>query len=438
MPHQMEFCADVTTDAVAMIGGFGSGKTKGFCYKTVILAGLNAGYEGAIMAPTNYLTKHHLVPNLKAVLEELKIPYEYESSQIFHLHFREGTTKIYCLSGENYERLVGYNLAFVGSDETDTSDHLIAKAMWEKAIARIRVGKCRQIYSTSTPEGYRFLHEYFVEQPNKAGTLQTIIGEAPGISNYVREYRGSVGGISRRSIHCTSYENPIINDGKYLESMRANYTDQQWAVWALGQFGNLLSSKVYYAFDRKENHTDLTLKDIPRTVSLAVGMDFNIDHMAAVIHVLTKDGPRAIAELVNIKDTPTMIQILKTDPELRGRNLIIYPDSSGKNRTSVGVNTNISLLEQAGFKCEYNPTNPAVGDRVNSMNAMFKNADGTRRYLVNTKTCPVYTSSLEKQARLPNGEPDKSNNIDHPLDAAGYAIYWHYPLTGRPKVTQHE
>lgn len=403
LPHQSDFCADYTTPYLALIGGFGAGKTRAFCYKTIIMAGLNAGYEGAIAEPTNYLTRNHLIPNMKLAMEEMGVPYTYEaSSQIFHLTFKEGSTKIYCLSGENYERLVGYNLAFFGSDETDTSSTEIANEMWNKAISRVRWGRHRQIYSTSTPEGHKFLYQYFVKDKDD----------------------------TKRTIHASSMDNPLL-DKEYLESMRAKYTEAQWKVWALGQFGNLHTQRVYETFDRELNHTDQTLKNFARSTTLHIGMDFNIGHMAAVVHVIDNNLPIAVEELVEIRDVPTMIHTIKT--KYPNHPVIVYPDASGKNRSATGMDTSIALLKQAGFMLKYNPANPPVGDRVNSMNAMFCNALGQRRYLVNTRMCPFYTQALEEQAWV-KGEPDKSNNIDHCLDAGGYFVHWNYPLTGKPTL----
>jgi hypothetical protein len=406
MKHQSEFCADTTTPYLALIGGFGCGKTHAFCTKTIIMAGLNAGYEGAIAEPTNYLTRTHLIPNMIRTLEELKIPYDFEKSNgIFHLHFREGTTKIYCLSGENYMRLVGYNLAFFGSDETDTSTHEVAQEMWNKAISRVRWGRVRQIYSTSTPEGFKFLHDFFV---TKAGD-------------------------DRRTIHASSYDNPFL-DKVYLETMKKNYTEAQWRVWALGQFGNLNNLKVYEGFDRVLNHTDFSIKDVSRSEAVHIGMDFNIEHMAAIVHVIKDNLPVAVDEFVELRDVPAMIKAIRE--KYPTRPVLVYPDASGKNRNAMGADTAITLLKQAGFKVIVDPSNPAVGDRINSMNAMFLNASGQRRYLVNTRQCPFYTRCLEQQAWV-KGEPDKSNNVDHPLDAAGYVIHKLYPLRGRPTLTQH-
>lgn len=94
----------------------------------------------------------------------------------------------------------------------------------------------------------------------------------------------------------------------------------------------------------------------------------------------------------------------------------------------------IAQLKQAGFNVVVNSSNPPVKDRVNSMNAMFCNANGERRYKVNVKRCPVYAESLEQQVWDDKGEPDKKSGNDHPNDAGGYFIVKQFPIvkpTGR-------
>jgi hypothetical protein len=157
-------------------------------------------------------------------------------------------------------------------------------------------------------------------------------------------------------------------------------------------------------------------------------MDFNIGHMAAVSHIIKENLPYAVDEFTEILDTAAMIKAIKAKYPTRPIN--VYPDASGKNRNPAGVDTSHSLLRQAGFKVIVDPSNPGVGDRVNSMNAMFLNAAGQRRYRVNTKLCPTYTENLERQSWV-DGQPDKSNNIDHVLDGGGYFIHKLYPLTGK-------
>ena len=166
--------------------------------------------------------------------------------------------------------------------------------------------------------------------------------------------------------------------------------------------------------------------------------------MSAIIHVKRNNLPIAVREIVNAYDTPDMIRRIKEQFYLydgndyrKSREIYIYPDASGDSRKSVNASkTDIQLLKDAGFKIIVNSANPPVKDRINSMNAMFLNAMGERRYLVNTKMCPTYTENLQQQTWSDNGEPDKTAGNDHTNDAAGYFIVKDFPIV-RPsgKVT---
>jgi hypothetical protein len=106
------------------------------------------------------------------------------------------------------------------------------------------------------------------------------------------------------------------------------------------------------------------------------------------------------------------------------RNISVYPDASGQNRSTKGASeTDLSLLRQAGFAVIVNPTNPAVRDRIICMNQRFEQG-----YKVNPDTCPTYTEALEKQPYNEHGEPDKQGGFDHPNDAAGYFITKQFPI----------
>jgi hypothetical protein len=105
------------------------------------------------------------------------------------------------------------------------------------------------------------------------------------------------------------------------------------------------------------------------------------------------------------------------------RSIRVYPDASGGSRKSVNASTSdLALLRDAGFAVSAGSANPPVKDRVNSMNAMFCNAKGERRYFVNADACPNYAEALERQAWDKSGEPDKTSGYDHVNDSAGYYI----------------
>ena len=200
-----------------------------------------------------------------------------------------------------------------------------------------------------------------------------------------------------------------------------------------GEFVNLTAGSVYPEFDRTLNATSETIN--PNEV-LHVGCDFNVTKMSAVIHVLRGDDPHAVMEITDVFDTPAMARIIKERYKDQGHAVMIYPDASGSGRRSNNASeSDIAILKQHGFQVCVNPTNPAVKDRVLSMNRMLHN-EGVRRYRVNPQHCPHLVESLEKQPYDKAGEPDKSSGLDHILDAAGYFIAYKYPIKHRIALIQ--
>lgn len=181
---------------------------------------------------------------------------------------------------------------------------------------------------------------------------------------------------------------------------------------------------VYYCFDRRQNHTDETIHHLDE---LHIGMDFNVGKMAGIVFVIRDGLPRAVEELVDIFDTPAIIE--RITERYVGHPITVYPDASGDNRkTSNASESDIALLRAAGFTVVVNASNPAVKDRINSKNAMLCNTYGERRLLVNTNKCPKYTQALERQVWDEKGQPDKTADFDHPNDAGGYFIVKNWPL----------
>jgi hypothetical protein len=413
LKHQYEFCADQETRYLALVGGYGCGKTYSFCVKTIFMAAANVGYRGAIMEPTYSMVKRTLIPAMNEALEKLNIPYSFSKSDaIYTLHFQEGDCVVYCLSAENYTRMAGMNLAFFGVDECDTINKETARSMWNMAISRLRSGRVYQGFTTSTPEGFRFLYEYFHDEPSSNEKIK-----------------------DRRLIRGKTKDNPFI-PADFIQSLLDNYPEQLIKSYLEGEFVNLNSGAVYPNFDRKLNHTDLTLADFPPHTPLHIGQDFNIGKCASVVHVI-KDGlPIAVDELPKIYNTEELIKVLK---DRYGRRVItIYPDASGGSAKTSASMSDLAMLKQAGFELNYTPRNHAVKDRVNAMNAMFCNSNGNRRYLINTRTCKEYTKCLEQQTYV-NGQPDKSESsgVDHMLDAGGYFIYRTYPINGQATIRQY-
>jgi hypothetical protein len=405
LPHQLEFVRDLDTRYISLVGGYGSGKTYAFIMKAIALAYANIGYQIALLEPTMGMVRRTLIPDFEITLTELGIPYkliQHPEPKII-LYLGSKPTTLWLHSAENYRRFVGVNLAAFGIDEIDTIENYdTAEACWNLMMSRLRRGNVYQGFATSTPEGFHWLYRWFEE-------------EAEGKDD-------------RRLIRARTMDNPYLPP-EYVEDLYDKYTTEQAKAYLEGHFINLNTGIVYYKFDRKLNHTDKTLADYPRA-PLHIGQDFNVGKNASIIHVIDGEHVLALDEIRGAKTTHDTIDIIRE--RYPNHPIIMYPDSSGKNESSNATTTDIALFQKAGFKCLYPSKNPRVKNRVGSVNAMFENSRGVRRYLVNTKVCKGFTKDLEQQSYDKTGRPEKRHDVDHATDACGYFIHLKFPIYERP------
>lgn len=413
MPHQVQFVMDDKTPIQAFVGGYRSGKSVAGVWKSLRCAvELFPGELGVIMAPVTGMNQTNIVPILRDILPKTGLDYDEDrlfAERCYRLDIKVGNkmSSIYLdVSAENTKRMAGRSLAWGYFDEADVCRNAdLAYEGFSQLKSRMSEAENPLIFATSTPEGYGFMYRKFVTEAYE----------------------------DTRIWHVSTRDNFLLPKN-YVRDQLRNIPANKHEAYINGAFSNITGSSVYSCFSREKNHTDLTIKDFGRHEAVHIGMDFNIDHMAGIVHCIKDNLPVAIDEICELRDVPTMIRAIQT--KYPTRPIFVYPDASGKAREYTGLDTAHSLLRQAGFKVVVDKGNPGVGDRINSMNAMFLNAAGQRRYQVNTRTCPTYTRSLEQQAWV-KGAPDKSNNVDHPLDAGGYFIHKLWPLKGKPTLTQH-
>jgi len=86
-------------------------------------------------------------------------------------------------------------------------------------------------------------------------------------------------------------------------------------------------------YDRAKNASRETIQEGEPAY---IGMDFNVRHMAAIIHVKRDGLPHAVGEIIDGYDTPDMVKQLRR--KLGQRPIRIYPDASGKNPHSTDAN----------------------------------------------------------------------------------------------------
>jgi hypothetical protein len=396
---QLEF-VNAADQFPCVIAGFGAGKTQAAVVRALVKKLKYPGQNVAYYLPTYDLVRNIGFPRFMEVLELFGVEGKLNRSNAVIDIPNAGS--IIFRTMDTPERIVGYEVADSLVDELDTLKTEQARAVWNKIISRNRQkkpdGSLNTVAVATTPEGFRFVYERWKKSP------------APGY----------------RIIKATTYSNSRNLPAGYIDSLKASYPSALLAAYLDGEFVNLTAGSVYPGYDRALNASVETIRP---GEALHIGLDFNVTKMAAVVHVLRDGEPHAVMEYTDVFDTPAMIALIKS--QHAEHPIMVYPDASGGSRKANNASvTDLSLLRSAGFTVCVNSQNPAVKDRILSVNALI-HKDGQRRYRVNVDTCPHLVESLEKQAYDKYGEPDKSGGLDHVIDAAGYFIAYKFPLVKR-------
>jgi hypothetical protein len=399
----------VTTTAryPAMVAGFGAGKTAGLITRALTLKFKYPENDIAYYLPTYDLVNTIAFPRFE---EELASYGMTESDDFKTVKSQTpmirvyGAGKIILRTMDRPNRIVGYEVADSLVDELDTLKTEDAQNVWRKILARNRQKKSNGDFNTvavgTTPEGFKFVYDRWKKNPPSD------------------EYQ---------IIKASTYSNAHNLPENYISDLLADYPTSLISAYIDGEFVNLTSGSVYTSYDRVANNSHETYRV---GEPLHIGMDFNVGKMAGVIFVQRMNNPHAVAEIMNVLDTPAMIKAIKA--RFPNNPIYVYPDASGDSRKSQNASqSDIALLQQAQFIVLNNPSNPRVKDRVLSMNIMLGGSNRGRLF-INSDACPLFAEALEKQAYDKNGEPDKTSGLDHPNDAGGYFISYRFPvLDGR-------
>lgn len=384
----------------ALVAGFGAGKSHAAIWRTLRLKRGYPGQNVAYYLPTYDLVSRMALPRFEETLSDIRARFRInKNDSVIEI---ENCGAIILRTMDNPARIVAYEVADSICDELDTLPTDKAREVWNKVIARNRQKKPDRSLNTvgvaTTPEGFRFVYERWKKSP------------AAGY----------------RLIRATTMSNAANLPDGYIDSLRASYPANLLQAYLDGEFVNLTSGSVYAEFDRALNGCTTTIQ---AGEPLHIGMDFNVGQMAAVVFAMRDGDPHAADEFTGLLDTPAMIAAIKSRYE--GHAIYVYPDASGNNRKSNNASeSDIALLRAARFTVLVAPSNPAVKDRILAMNQMI-HSEGVRRFKVNVDKCPSLVEGLEKQAYDKNGEPDKKSGLDHSNDAAGYMIFYRFPVKGR-------
>lgn len=384
LPHQRRWW-DLDTFFRLMIGGYGSGKTYIGALRSIYLSYINRPLAGMYVSPTWSLSNKTIVETLKQILGRSEIDYTFNQQKgEFNIHGWGG--RIMLGSGDKPSSLTGVNLAWAGIDEP----FIQRKEVFDQMVARVRHPEAthREIFLTGTPEG--------------------LSGWGYKLTNRTDIDLGIING--------STLDNLYLPD-EYKNNLLSAYSKEQIDAYVHGKFVNLTQGRVYKEFDRTKHvvpRPDLQHSGLP----VEIGQDYNVDYASAIAYYKGADFIHVFKEyrLMN-STTYDMAELIRKDFP----NVTVISDASGSARKSSAVKSDHSIMRDAGFVLKVHRRNPAVRDRVNSVNKLIR--DGN----FSCENTPNLVMDMEMNVwRL--GDIDKRDATQsHLSDCLGYVSHWHFP-----------
>ena len=228
--YQQNICKDLEHRIVGFCAGYGAGKTRTLCAWATLCALDNPHTIGAVFAPTGALVRDVLQRSLEEFWESHEINYEYRASPLpeYKLNLPNGEVTVLCRSMESWQRIIGVNLSFIGSDELDTTKSDIGQRAIEKFLGRLRAGNRRQLGLFSTPEGFGTFYNLFVREGHKQ---------------------------DRALFKARTADNPYLPPD-FLQALLENYPASLVKAYTEGEFCNLQTGAVYDRFYRTKKVTE--------------------------------------------------------------------------------------------------------------------------------------------------------------------------------------
>lgn len=395
LPHQMTFIKS-TAPHPAIVGGLGSGKSQAATMRAILTVIREPGINHLIGMPTYDLIRLRMMPGVEDDLQQFGIPYKVNKTE-WSIDI-VGYGKIYFRSYDRPERWIAFECGHTTLDELDTLPKDKAAVVWRKANERTR-------------------------QHSKYGnSIANVTTPDHGIHGFTYEKWVKVRQPGYELIKASTLDNFFLPDS-YVQQIRNNYDPLLADMYLNGEFVSLNDKKVYHLFNREKQNTDRTWNGQER---LHIALDFNVGGTCATVWIMEGDTITAVDEFVS-HDTPEFITNLQY--RYKTKNLTVYPDASGKSRSTNASQSDIAIIESAGYSVDAPEANPPIRDRINSVNRLHSQG----RLFINCAKCPELAHAQETQGYTEKGEPEKFNEhpaIDDWNDGMGYFIHRRFPITG--------
>lgn len=401
--HQAKF-AQSNKRYVALVGGFGSGKSFGLATKLFNLAYQNKGFNGLLLNRSYRQLMDALVPEVIKLFTQMgwqrDKQYRFKDKNKLVITWSKGVESVihlYSTEMGAYERLAGFNVAFALVDEIDTIPK--ASEVWRFVNHRVRErAPVVQTACSSTPEGFGFLYDFFDKQ----------VQDNPDLAE------------ERELIRACTLDNPHLSDD-FVTNLINTHDPKSLRAYIFGEFVSLSGSRAYWGFSEL-SYTNKTLTDFSDR-PLHIGIDFNANVNATEVSIIDNYKVYVVDEIFGCRTVEDLMN--QIDSRYGNRPKFFYPDYAGFE--------GIEQLKRRYGVDSVKTCPKDIKERVASVNFLIKNGEN-RRFFVNPEKCPNLTKTLNYHTLDATGFPDKKSGLDHAGDAVGYLIHTMYPY--KPKTAQ--
>ena len=346
------------------------------------------------VAPTYKMAKEICWSNLKIILNEFNWIEDLNETNLT-VRIKKSNSTISLKSADQPDALRGTGINFLILDEFADID----KRTWFEVLRASISDTLGDVLFTGTPRGYgNWSYEMYLKGKQD------------------KEWD---------SFQFTTLDGGMVNKEE-LEQARLDLDVRTFRQEFEGTFENY-SGAVYYNFHPVDNV--IKPRQIDWTKPLHLGVDFNVDPMSCCVAQIEKEKIYFIDEIVIYgSNTDELVQEIK-DRYGTKIQIICYPDPASRQRkTSAGGRTDLSILQNAGFKVKAKFKHTAIRDRVNAVNSRLKDSLGKRHIFI-SNNCKTLLKGLQRQIYKENTNiPDKEDGYDHMNDALGYLIDYVKPL----------
>ena len=222
---------------------------------------------------------------------------------------------------------------------------------------------------------------------------------------------------------------------RYYENL-VQGKDLEWCkVYVMGEYGTLITGQPVYPEFRHALHVAKSELQPLRGVPIVLGLDYGLNHSAALLQVMPFGQVRILDELVtencgSRRFADEYLRPMITSAKYEGCKFVYMGDPAGNQRSQSDESTCIQILRECGFYVEQAPTNNFVARRDAVARFLTMLVDGKPGLLI-SPTCHYLIKGFisgyhYRKMRLGGvdnryaAQPDK-NIFSHPHDALQYA-----------------